>query len=146
MKDLGYEAVRADEIAEPGSITTQIMQRIFDDDLVIADLTDHNPNVFYELSVRHAIGRPFVQIITEGQDIPFDVQGMRLIFYDLTKPASVHKAKADIIGQVKAWESNPKLNVQTPITKPLEFLRISQSTDADVSGFAVRSILEGIDL
>ena len=51
MKEIGYEAVRADEIAEPGSITSQIMQRIFDDDLVVADLTDHNPNVFYELSV-----------------------------------------------------------------------------------------------
>ena len=135
VRELGYEAVRADEIAEPGSITSQIMQRIFDDDLVVADLTDHNPNVFYELSVRHAVGKPFVQIITEGQDIPFDVQGMRLIFYDLTKPASVHKAKTDIIGQVKAWESDPNLNVQTPITRPLEFLRISQSTDADVSGF-----------
>ena len=135
VRELGYEAVRADEIAEPGSITSQIMQRIFDDDLIVADLTDHNPNVFYELSVRHAVGKPFVQIITEGQDIPFDVQGMRLIFYDLTKPASVHKAKTDIIGQVKAWESDPNLNVQTPITRPLEFLRISQSTDADVSGF-----------
>ena len=135
VRELGYEAVRADEIAEPGSITSQIMQRIFDDDLVVADLTGHNANVFYELSVRHAVGKPFVQIITEGQDIPFDVQGMRLIFYDLTKPASVHKAKTDIISQIKAWESDPNLNVQTPITRPLEFLRISQSTDADVSGF-----------
>ena len=135
VREIGYEAIRADEIAEPGSITSQIMQRIFDDDLVVADLTDHNPNVFYELSVRHAVGKPFVQIITEGQDIPFDVQGMRLIFYDLTKPASVHRAKTDIVGQVKAWESDQNLNVQTPITRPLEFLRISQSTDADVSGF-----------
>ena len=135
VRELGYKAVRADEIAEPGSITSQIMQRIFDDDLVVGDLTDHNPNVLYELSVRHVVGKPFVQIITEGQEIPFDVQGMRLIFYDLTKPASVHKAKADIIGQVKAWENDPDLNVQTPITRPLEFLRISQRTDTDASGF-----------
>ena len=60
---------------------------------------------------------------------------MRQIFYDLTKPASVHKAKTDIIGQVRAWESDPNLNVQTPITRPLEFLRISQSMDAGASGF-----------
>ena len=135
VRELGYEAVRADEIGEPGLITSQIMQRIFVDDLVVADLTGHNPNVFYELSVRHAVDKPFVQIITEGQDIPFDVQGMRLIFYDLTKPASVHKAKTDIVSQVKAWENDPNLNVQTPITRPFEFLRISQRTDADVSGF-----------
>lgn len=145
VKELGYEAVRADEISEPGSITSQIMQRIFDDDLVVADLTDHNPNVFYELSVRHAVDKPFVQIITDGQDIPFDVQGMRLIFYDLTKPASVHKAKTDIISQVRTWESDTSLNIQTPITRPLEFLRISQSRDADVSGFMeILPLIQGI--
>ena len=55
----GFETVRADQIAEPGLITTQIIQHIIDDPLVIADLTGSNPNVFYELAVRHAI-RPLL--------------------------------------------------------------------------------------
>ena len=46
-----YRAVRADEIAEPGLITSQIMQHVIEDDLVISDLTDLNPNVLYELAV-----------------------------------------------------------------------------------------------
>ena len=50
----GYKAVRADHISEPGMITSQVIQHIVDDDLVIADLTDRNPNVFYELALRHA--------------------------------------------------------------------------------------------
>jgi len=44
--ECGYEATRADEISEPGIITSQVIQRIVDDHLVIADLTDRNPNVF----------------------------------------------------------------------------------------------------
>ena len=76
-----YRAVRADEIAEPGLITSQIMQHVIEDDLVISDLTDLNPNVLYELAVRHAILKPFVQIITKGQTIPFDVSGIRTVFF-----------------------------------------------------------------
>ena len=41
----GYEAIRADQIAEPGLITTQVIQHIIDDPLVIADLTGSNPNL-----------------------------------------------------------------------------------------------------
>ena len=134
MGTLGYQAIRADEIDEAGSITSQIMQHIFEDDLVVADLTDRNPNVFYELAVRHATRKPFVQIIKENQTIPFDVQGMRLIFYDLGNPASVHKAKTEIVGQVNSWEADSQPDVQTPISLPLDFLRISQRRDADSSG------------
>ena len=42
----GFNAVRADEIAEPGIITSQVIERIVESPLVIADLTGHNPNVF----------------------------------------------------------------------------------------------------
>ena len=48
----GYQAIRADQIAEPGMIASQVIQHIVEDALVAADLTDWNPNVFYELSRR----------------------------------------------------------------------------------------------
>jgi len=69
--------MRADELAEPGIITSQVIQHIVDDQLVIADLTERNPNVFYELALRHALRKPVVQIIHRGEAIPFDVAGMR---------------------------------------------------------------------
>src|SRR3989338_8854008 len=47
VEQLGYEVIRADKISEPGIITHQILQHIVDAPLVIADLTERNPNVFY---------------------------------------------------------------------------------------------------
>src|SRR5215217_1908457 len=79
VKECGYEAVRADEIEKPGLISRQVVRRIMDDDLVVADLTGHNPNVFYELAVRHAVGKPLVQLIDRDEKVPFDVSTMRTI-------------------------------------------------------------------
>ena len=57
----------------PGLITAQVIQNLVEWELVIADLSEHNPNVFYELAVRHALKKPIVQLIQAGQKIPFDV-------------------------------------------------------------------------
>lgn len=85
----GLVSVRADQISEPGLITTQIIQHILNDAIVVADLTDHRGNVFYELGLRHAFGKPVVQIIHEAQHVPFDVGNVRTVSYNLT----LHGAK-----------------------------------------------------
>ena len=59
-EECGYETIRADNISEPGIITSQIIQHLLEDSLVIADLTGRNPNVFYELAIRHAIKKSVV--------------------------------------------------------------------------------------
>ena len=73
------KVLRADELAEPGSITNQVIPRLIEDDLVIADLHDHNPNVYYELAVRHTTGKPCILIGKSGDKMPFDVQDFRMI-------------------------------------------------------------------
>lgn len=75
LAPLGYQISRADQLDQSGVITSQIIDGLLNSDLVVADLTDHNPNVYYELAVRHAVGKPFVQLIAEGQKLPFDIQG-----------------------------------------------------------------------
>ena len=110
------------------------MQHVIEDDLVISDLTDLNPNVLYELAVRHAILKPFVQIITKGQTIPFDVSGIRTVFFDLQDPDSIAEAKDEVARQVEALERDSS-NLQTPISIPLELQRIRQSGDIDAPGF-----------
>lgn len=79
-KDCGYDAKRADEDTRPGIITNHVIQRVADADLIVADLTDYNPNVFYELAIRHALQRPLVQLMARGEDLPFDVARMRTVF------------------------------------------------------------------
>jgi hypothetical protein len=54
VQECGYTALRADQISEPGLIDSQVIERIVNDPLVIADLTGHNPNVFYELALKYA--------------------------------------------------------------------------------------------
>ena len=107
LKDCGYKATRADQISEPGMITSQIIQHIVDDPLVVADLTDRNPNVFYELAIRHAIRKPLVQLIKKGEQIPFDVAGTRTIHVDHHDLDSVEEAKREIVAQIRSLEKDP---------------------------------------
>ncbi len=130
VEPLGYVSTRADEIDKPGIITSQVIQHIVDDDLVIADLTDRNPNVFYELALRHAIVKPFVQIIRVGEEIPFDVAGNRTVFIDLHDLDNVAKAKTSIAEQVKALQANPN-DLETPISVALDLQRLRQSEDPE---------------
>jgi len=123
----GYsDPTRADQLAEPGLITSQIIQRILDDALVIADLTERNPNVFYELAVRHAIRKPLVQLIKKGEVIPFDVAGMRTIQFDIQDLDSVDDTKREIIEQIKSVESKPK-EMDTPISVSIDLQQLRSS-------------------
>lgn len=76
----GIQTQRADTIAAAGEITDQILRHLFTAEMVIADLTDQNPNVMYELGLRHATGLPTFQI-SERQSLSFDVRQIRTIFF-----------------------------------------------------------------
>lgn len=124
--ECGYRPVRADQISEPGLITSQVIQHIADDPLVIADLTGRNPNVFYELALRHALKKPCVQIIHATESIPFDVASSRTIHVDHHDLDSAARAKSEIINQIKAVEKNPS-DVDTPISVAVELQSLRRS-------------------
>ena len=82
LKEAGFKDIKAaHEISEPGSINTQVITSILDADLVVANLTGTNPNVMYELCLRHAIAKPVIHICEQGTDLPFDIKDSRTIFY-----------------------------------------------------------------
>jgi len=99
-----YKALRADQIPKVGLITTQIINLIIESPLVIADLTDSNPNVFYELAIRHAIKKPYIQVIEKGQKIPFDLSGIRTIEIDITDLDNVENAIKEIEKQIHEFK------------------------------------------
>lgn len=97
----GYEKpLRSDKDFNPSLITTDIVQHILNDDLVIAVLTGRNPNVFYELSIRHAIMKPCVHLIDDASwPPPFDVSIMNIIRYDLSDWSSQKKLVKNYLTQ-----------------------------------------------
>lgn len=113
-KKMGYKTCRSDGISQPGIITDQIIERLLNDELVIADLTNQNPNVFYELAVRHAIGKPVILMGLKEQKIPFDVSAQRVIFYDHTNLDDVDEAIKELEKQILAVESKAFI-VDSPI-------------------------------
>jgi hypothetical protein len=113
-----YAVERADDISKPGLITLQIIERLMKAPMVVADLTDANANVYYELAIRHFVKKPVVHLIAEGQKPPFDVAQMRYISYDLTNPDSVESAARDVREHAAACERG-----EVPFT-PIQFVEM----------------------
>ncbi len=77
------DVVRADDVSVPGTITTDIITRLMHSDYVVADVTFPNPNVFYELGLRHACKSGTVIIRDKaGPRVPFDIAHLRYLEYE----------------------------------------------------------------
>jgi hypothetical protein len=88
----GILPVRADHISKTGEIPEQIFRRLRDDYLVIADLTKANPNVMYELGLRHTTGKLTVQI-GEREHLPFDLAAIRTIRFRRSEAGLIEARK-----------------------------------------------------
>jgi len=98
----GLTTVRADDVGEPGQITAQAIQHCLKAKAAVADLTGGNPNVYYELSVRHGALLPVVLIAEAGTKLPFDISQSRVIFFDHTDLTSAGRAREELESQIKA--------------------------------------------
>jgi hypothetical protein len=104
----GIEVSRSDDVAAPGTITTDILTRLMHSTFVVADITYPNPNVFYELGIRHACrpGTILVRDKNAPHPAPFDVSQQRYIDYEQT-PAGVKALAARLHERFVWYEKNP---------------------------------------
>jgi hypothetical protein len=87
----GLEGKTTEVIAEAGNIRLDMFQMLIAYDLVIADISIDNANVFYELGIRHGLrpkGTILIRFPTSGKDVPFDLKTDRYILYDRENPAA----------------------------------------------------------
>lgn len=125
----GYEVVRADKISDSGMITQSIIEHLLTDDIAIVDLTGHNPNVFYELAIRHSFGLPAIQITRDSlSSIPFDVHNVRTIQYDLSA-SGADKAKQAIKNMIESIEKGS--TTTNPVTAVSGLLNMTANSPSE---------------
>ncbi len=100
-EEFGYRAEIAIHDKSPGIVTERIVTKLIEADLVIVDLHGHNGNVMYGMALRHATGEPIIQMIPEGEELPFDVAGSNTVTYDF----SIH--------QLARWRKDLRSALQT---------------------------------
>jgi hypothetical protein len=83
-RSMGLTVRRADDFFTAHSVVQDIWKAMVSARLVVADCTDRNPNVFYEIGLAHTIGKPTILLTQQSEDIPFDLRHLRYIEYQLT--------------------------------------------------------------
>ena len=82
LSECGLTSVRADEIFDTKPIMISVMQKINEAELIIAEVTGRNANVFYELGIAHVLKDKVILITQTQDDVPFDLQHFRYILYE----------------------------------------------------------------
>lgn len=161
IKEAGYEPVLAATEEQPGAINDEIRTHLASDPMVVVDLAgaepedDPNPNVMYELGIRHALGLPLVMMAWKGQRLPFDVGNQRVIMeerdlvdLELNRKklvSFIHAAEQgkyyrpmDAVSRLatiqEASESLPEDSVLRALVQEVKALRITVSSTGQMKG------------
>lgn len=101
-KECDFEPIRVDMINKADTISQTIIDHLNQDELVIADMTEHNPNAFYEMGYRACTGKPMINLKEKSESIPFDIAAIRAFDYDLQDLDSVDGIKTRIINTIES--------------------------------------------
>jgi len=146
MKECGIECFRSDHLHEPGRISEQMFNAILKEDLCIALLTGYNPNVFYELAISQAAARPVIILLEKGKVLPFDIQDLRCVYYELKPRPLFERVHVNaIIDHVKSldttgWKGTSLVSGITPLggssdhDEQFRFLRRRETSGAMKNG------------
>ena len=98
LEKLGHTVKRADDATSDQNILRTIIHGIRDADLIIADLTGQNANVYYELGVAHDMKKPTLHLVQDYKDLAFDLRSYNAIGYSIrfNKATKLTEAILDI--------------------------------------------------
>jgi hypothetical protein len=108
VADLGWHAVRADELFDTRDVVDGLWRAICRSEIIVADLTTRNPNVLYEIGIAHCLAKPVILTCQGPEDIPFDLANKRIVLYaanqvDVATPrlrrALIGAADAQTVGE-----------------------------------------------
>jgi hypothetical protein len=125
-----FSVTRADESSEIGMITDHLISEILESDLLVADLSFLNPNVFYELGIAHAIEKPVIHIAHRDTKLPFDNVGYRAVLFDPTDWQSQVESKKQIAEAARIAVANSSV-VSNPISHARGWKRLKSSSDSE---------------
>lgn len=136
---VGLIAIRGDQIAKPGLINRQVIEHVLGAKAAVVDLTNANPNVYYEMAVRHTVRLPTVLIAQDGEKLPFDIAQMRTIFFDYTSLRSAAACRDQITEHLtQALDGE----VDSPIEASASVQRLERGTDQER---ALAQLVDGFD-
>ncbi|MEH6345018.1 MAG: toll/interleukin-1 receptor domain-containing protein [Bermanella sp.] len=98
---------RGDDMFGSNVVMDDIRQSIGKARIVIADLTDRNSNVFYEIGIAHALNKDVLLISQSMDDIPFDLRHLRVLIYN-SRPRGLRDLELSIVENVNALINNEK--------------------------------------
>lgn len=96
-----FDPIRVDQINDTDSITQTILDHLNTAELVIADISEHNPNAFYEMGYRKSLSKPIIHLKQQGEKIPFDIASIRTFDYDLSDLDSVDTVKERLVKTIQ---------------------------------------------
>ncbi len=149
LEKMDYDVKRADHIAEPNQITKDIVRHLEEDDLVIADVHDKNPNVFYELGLRNAVNKPYIVFRNIEQHPPFDIYNKRAIKNPFSNGSTAdNKAIQEAINTltdfVSSSETNSKDASESIASQFLKLTRLKKQFIATLSLIGITTTLFSI--
>lgn len=132
LEEYDYDVpIVSHRLQNSGSMTAEIINGIYSADLVIANLTNNNPNVMYEVAVRHCAGKPIIHITEDINAIPFDVGDHRCIEYK-DDAMGVLELKQELIKKIKYIQDNPN-EISNPVYNHLKKVVIKDIPDQNIT-------------
>lgn len=107
----GLRPERADNLYRPSAIVSDIVRFTREADIVLADLSGRNPNVFYELGLAHETRTPVILVVDNMDDVPFDLRALRVLEYDKNAPGWDRTLLDEIVKSIGEVLKNPALSL-----------------------------------